>query len=318
MRSRQLCATAFCAFAVPAVVLLPRAGWLWTAVACLAVAALVLVLHALRGEKSLAEAAAAATGGKAALWALWAWNLLLLGAASRLLCGLYPGGGPIIGLLLLLLAVYAAGKGAQTVLRVSAVSFFFLIGLFALLDAFALPQLHTAWLAPVTQADGTLLPWALVPLTGVWLAREKTKPLGWCLGGGALAVLAALVTAGSLSPCVAAGLDFPFYDAAKSVSVLGAMERLEPLVSAALTAGGFSLLGLLCAVNLELWRVLVPGERRWGTPLNFLAGGTSLWCSGLIPAAILAVGNTIFWGFLPFLPLLIENQKNLRKNQKKC
>ena len=40
MRSRQLCATAFCAFAVPAVVLLPRAGWLWTAVACLAVAAL--------------------------------------------------------------------------------------------------------------------------------------------------------------------------------------------------------------------------------------------------------------------------------------
>lgn len=318
MRSRQLCATAFCAFAVPAVVLLPRAGWLWTVVTCVVVGALVFALRALRGEGSLAEAAAATPGGKAALWALWAWNLLLLGAAARLLCGLYPGGGAIIGLLLLLLAAYAAGKGVETVFRVSAVSFFFLVGLFALLDAFALPQLRAEWLEPVTRADGTLLPWALVPLAGVWLVRERTKPLGWCLGGGVFAVLAALITAGSLSPRVAAGLDFPFYDAAKSVSVLGAMERLEPLVSAALTAGGFSLLGLLCAVNLELWRVLVPGERRWGTPLNFLAGGTSLWCSALVPAAVFAAGNTIFWGLLPIFLLLIENQKNLRKNQKKC
>lgn len=313
MRSRQLCATALCAFAVPAVVLLPRVGWLWTAVACLVVTALVYVLRALRTEATPARGAARSALGRTALWALWAWNLLLLGAGARLLCGIYPDGSAIIGLLLLLLASYAADKGAETVMRVSAVVFFFLAALFAVLYAFALPQLRTDWLRPVLRSDRTLLPWTLMPLTAVWLAQGRTKPLGWCIGGVLLAVLAALVTAGSLSPTVAAGSDFAFYDAAKSVSVLGAMERFEPLVSAALTAGGFSLLGLLCAVNRELWGVLVPNGSGWASPLNFSAGGSCLWLSGAIPSAVLAVGNTIFWGLLPIAVLLVEKQKKLRK-----
>ena len=143
MRSRQLCATALCAFSVPAIVLLPRVGWLWSGLTCLAVAALVFLLRFLRSEANPAESVAKTGGGRIALWALWAWNLLLLGAGARLLCGIYPGGGAIIGLLLLLLAAYAAGKGAAIVLRVSAVSFFFLSALFAVLYAFALPQLRT-------------------------------------------------------------------------------------------------------------------------------------------------------------------------------
>lgn len=318
MRSRQLCATALCAFSVPAIVLLPRVGWLWTGLTCLIAAALVFLLRFLRAGANPAESAAKTLGGRIVLWALWAWNLLLLGAGARLFCGIYPGGGAVVGLLLLLLAAYAAGKGVSTVLRVSSVSFFFLTALFAVLYAFALPQLRAEWLRPVTRADWTLLPWALVPLTAVWLAQGRTKPLGWCIGGGLLAVLAALITAGSLSPQVAGGLAFPFYGAAKSVSILGAMERLEPLVSAALTAGGFSLLGLLCAVNQELWRVLAPGGPRWPAPLNFAAGGTCLWLSAAIPAAVTAIGSTIFWGIVPIWLLWIENQKNLRKIQKKC
>lgn len=313
MRSRQLCATAFCAFTVPAVVLLPRVGWLWTVIVCLAVTALIFLLRLLRFEATPAESAARSAAGKVALWALWAWNLLLLGAGARLLCGVYPNGSALIGLLLLLLAVYAAGRGTETVLRVSAISLFFLAALFALLYAFALPQTRAEWLRPFWHADGALLPWALVPLTAVWLVQERTKPLAWCVGGTLLAVLAALVTAGSLSPRVAVGSAFPFYDAAKSVSVLGAMERFEPLVSAALTAAGFSLLGLLCAVNLELWCVLVPTGKKWASPLNFLAGGTFLWVSGAISAVALAVGNTIFWGILPIGVLLIEKKKNFKK-----
>ncbi len=313
MRSRQLCATAFCAFTVPAIVLLPRVGWLWTVIVCLAVTALIFLLRLLRSEATPAESAARSAAGKIALWALWAWNLLLLGAGARLLCGVYPNGSALIGLLLLLLAVYAAGRGTETVLRVSAISLFFLAALFALLYAFALPQTRAEWLRPFWHADGALLPWALVPLTAVWLVQERMKPLAWCVGGTLLAVLAALVTAGSLSPRVAVGSDFPFYDTAKSVSVLGAMERFEPLVSAAMTAAGFSLLGLLCTVNLGLWRVLVTTGKKWASPLNFLAGGTCLWVSGAISAVVIAVGNTIFWGILPIAVLLIEKKKNFKK-----
>ena len=318
MCSRQLCATAFCAFTVPAIVLLPRVGWLWTVIVCLAVTALIFLLRLLRSEATPAESAARSAAGKITLWALWAWNLLLLGAGARLLCGVYPNGSALIGLLLLLLAVYAAGRGTETVLRVSAISLFFLAALFALLYAFALPQTRAEWLRPFWHADGALLPWALVPLTAVWLVQERMKPLAWCVGGTLLAVLAALVTAGSLSPRVAVGSDFPFYDTAKSVSVLGAMERFEPLVSAALTAGGFSLLGLLCAVNRELWRVLVPGEMRWSAPLNFVGGGSGLWLSAALPAALTAIGSTIFWAVLPICLLWVENQKILRKIEKKC
>ena len=237
---------------------------------------------------------------------------MLLGAGARLLCGVFPEGNVLIGLLLLLLAVYAAARGVTVLARVGAICFFFFIILYGILFGFSLPQLETRWLVPVLRADWTLLPAALLPTCALYFSagREAKGLPCWLIGGLLLTVLAGVVTAGSVSPERAVHEAFPFYGAAKSVSILGAMERLEPLVSAALTAGGFCMLGLVCALNAKLFFLLLPSAERYVPTANFLVGGTFLWVSALIPGAVLAGGTAIFWGIFPvLLPFLGARKK---------
>lgn len=321
--SRQLCALGFCAFTVPAVLILPRVGWFWATAVSAACALLLALLAALRQKGAdPAETAAGSSVGKGLLLLALGWNLLLLGASATQLCAIYPTGRtfPLIGLLLLVLAVYASQKGISAVLRVGAIVFFFLLPIYALILGFSLPKLHGEWLNPVFSARWTYFPAVLVPVTAVYLRGdwESGRVWPWLLGGVVFAGLCALSTAGSLSPAVAAGETFPFYSAAKSVSVLGAMERLEPLVSAAMTAGGFCLLALLCAANRQMLEKLFPSAGGLAAALNLLLGGAAMWLSKLIPGVVLAVGTTIFWGLFPLCILLLGARKNFKKLRKKC
>lgn len=316
--SRQLCALTFSAFTVPAIMLLPRLGWLWAGAASLGAAVAVGLLVRLGFGEKTAQSVSRHTLGKCLLAALLLWNVLALGATARLLCQSYPNGTPLIGLLLLLLAAYAASKGRRVVLRTGAIVFLLLVALYAVLIGFSLPDLRVRCLAPQRSADGRLLSAALLPVCGVWLAagEKKRAPVGWLAGGVTLALLAALVTAGGISPQVAAREAFPFYTAAKSVSIFGTLERLEPLVSAAVTAGGFCALGLLCCLNETLLTLLLPRTAQASPmqPINFFGGGACLWLAEVLPSALTAVGSTIFWGLVPFLLLLLEKTKKFKKN----
>ena len=312
--ARQLYALGFCVFTVPAILLLPRVGWLWAAITA-AVTALVcgaVILLRRKAPCPVAKLAAKSSWGKAGLTLTLLWNLLMLGCFARLLCAAYPTGSayPLVGLLLLLLAVYAGQKGPCVIASVGAIVFFFLLVFYALLFGFALPELRTQWLVPVTGATWQLLPAALAPLSVVYLSGgEKGKPLPWLLGGVALAVLAALMTAGSLSPRVAAAEIFPFYTAAKSVSILGAMERLEPLVSAALTAGGFCLLATLAAADKKIFTALLPESKASSALLQLLPALAGFWLSERFSATVLALGITIFWGIFPLGTLSLGARK---------
>lgn len=314
---RQLCALTLCAFTVPAVGLLPRAGWLWAGIAA-AVAAGLLAAGAVLCRKkggSLVELAAQSGCGRWCLRLLLIWNLLALGTAARYLCEVYPGSGafPLVGALLLLLAAYAAGKGVSAVVRAGAICFFFFVALYALLFGFSLPQMRAAWVKPVLRPAWTLLPAALAPAGALALTghcRERGRISGWLPGGMGLAVLAALVTAGCVSPEVAGAEPFAFYTMSKSISLFGAMERFEALVSAALTAGGFCLLALVCLVNAEIAKTLRQGAGKAVPAANFLLGGAAIFLGSGIPAAVMAVGTAIFWGALPLgIPLLAKRKK---------
>lgn len=315
--ARRLYALGFCAFLVPAVLHLPSAGWLWTAAASVLCALLLAVLIALRRKccHGLAEIAGRSALGRSALLLVLLWNLLLLGSAAGELCAAFPKGNtfPLVGLLLLLLAAYAAERGEAVVLRVGAIVFFALLIFFAFILGFALPKVHFAWLAPQTAVDWKRLTTVLCPTVVLYLgsSEEKAKCAPWLLLGVVFATLCAAVTAGSLSPAVASEEAFPFYAAAKSVSVLGAMERLEPLVSAALTAGGFCLLALLCAANGRILSAFLPKAEKFTALLNFALGGSTMWLAKLLPSAVIAVGTTIFWGIFPIITLSLGVRKKV-------
>jgi len=318
--ARQRYALGFSAFTVPAILLLPRTGWLWAASFAAAGAAALAAMIYLRRRtaKGLVRLAAETAAGKGALLAALLWNGLMLGRIAAYLCRAYPSGSafPLTGLLLLLLAVYAARKGAGAVLRTGAIVFLFLIAFYVIIMGFSLPDLHLSWLKPGGKPRWTALPAVLAPVCVLYLSEGEGaagKPALWLLGGVMLALLAALVTAGTVSPPVAALEPFPFYTAAKSVKILGAMERLEPLVSAALTAGGFCLLGTLCAANGKILSIFLPQPDRIAALANFLVGGGCVWLSGVVSEGVFAIGMTIFWGVFPFLTLLLASRKNTRK-----
>ena len=314
--ARQFYALGFAAFTVPAILLLPRTGWLWALIAAAAGAAVLAALLCLRRRrnKSLARLAAGSKAGKAALIAVLLWNELMLGRIAAHLCKAYPSGSayPLVGLLLLLLAVYAADRGSDAILRTGAIVFFFLVGFYLLIMGFSLPDLRLSWLKPELRPIWTTFPAVLAPVSVLYLCegeRGEGKPALWLIGGVLLALLAALVTAGSVSPPVAEREVFPFYTAAKSVKILGAMERLEPFVSAALTAGGFCLLGTLCTTNEKILSIFLPQPKKLAALTNFLVGGACLWLSAVVSEGIFAAGMTIFWGVFPFLTLLLGGRK---------
>lgn len=313
---RQLGALGFCAFSVPAVLLLPRVGWLWaTAAALLSAALLLWGLSLLRKQETgLAPYAAGCKMGKSLLVLALIWNFLLLGAAARQLCATFPDGKgtPLVGLLLLLTAAYAAGRNRGS--RIASIVFFFLLGLYGLLFGFSLPELRSEYLDPLRKTKPWQLSAALAPLCLLYLSPSKGKgAVCWCAGGILLAFVAAFMTAGILSPAVAAEEAFPLYEAAKSVSLFGVLGRLEPLVSAAVSMGGFCLLYLLCSANGSILNALIPRKKVSVAPVNFFSGLLFFWLSALVPTALTAIGTAIFWGVFPLGTLFLGYRKKLEK-----
>ena len=278
---KQYCALQFTVLSVPAILLLPQVGWLWSSAAV--VIALLLVRFAQVGAFTLP------------------WNFLALGASADLLCEAFPNSNILIGLLLLLLAAYAASKGREIVLRVAAIVFFLHIILYGLLLGFSLPNAEISFAAP-QKPFALLSVLAVVPCA--MLAPEKKS--GWKVVGAiaVFIVLTSLVGKGD------------FYAAMKSVSILGAMERLEPLVSVSVTMGGFCLLSMLCCVNEKLISQKFPEQKKWTGYLNFLLGSACIWLSRLLGTTTLAIGTAIFWGLIPLLAQSLGNSKKFEKNEK--
>lgn len=319
IRARQLCALTLSAFTLPAVVLLPRTGW---AAALLAIAVgtgvLTLLLRArAQGAATPTQALARSRSGRAVLTALLLWNFLSLGGTACQLCLAFPDGRafPLVGLLLLIVAAQAAQEGAGTVLRMGGVLALFLVGFYAILFGFSLPQVRAAWLRPAPLSNAALLSCVLTPCLALFLpVRGQARVAPWLMAGVALALGSAVLCAGSLSPERAGSEAFPFYTAIGGVRLFGVLERMEAMVSAAVCVGGFCLLALLCAVNRELLHALDFSRPRCVSAANLLLGGAAMGLVPLLPRVVFATGTTIFWGLLPIATLLVEKQKKIKKS----
>ena len=276
---RQLRALCFCGVCVPVFRLCCRTGWVWAALGS-AGAAILLTISDRTGRLCLTDRAAERTVGRLLMSVLYLALLALAGAAGAESAGAFPEtkGNLIAAWLILALAAWAAfrgpavlGRSAGILLPVSLLLYFIVLG-------FSAPQIRPERLRPSgspAEAGAVLLA-MLIPAAGLLFRpeREGSERKGslWYLLAAILATAVSAVTNGILSPAAAMQED-SFDILARSVSIMGVMQRFEALVSAAMLMSGFCLCGLFLGAAAE------TGNRLFGC-----RGQRIFLCSLPIPA----------------------------------
>lgn len=254
-------------------------------------------------------------------WGMALTAVLCLGAVVRWAQSAYPSAKNAwpLGLILLAMAAYASRGGLQPLLRTGAICFFFLVVLDTAVLAFGLGNISTVRPAVWHKLDSSVLHlvWLLLPLACSWLGTPQPSAR-WRAVWAVICVAPCLVCWLSLSGMVASGSEFPFYTLTKSISVIGVMERFEVLLSAALTAGIFCLMGIFTHICGNTLENRVPKTGKGAYILTFALGaGASLLSKTWLQAAI-AILAVIFWGIVPIATQIVGLRKKDEKNEKKC
>ena len=161
----------------------------------------------------------------------------------------------------------------------------------------------------------------LLPAAGLFLQRETVpRQSRQCWTFPAMALLgtaAAAVTGGILSPALAAE-EGSFLTLAKSVSILGVIQRFEALVSGAMVISGFSLCALLLAAAREILQTDVGAGRSPRVyPAILVPVFAAAWLVPDIAGKIGAV-CAICGGLLRIILQAVDQKKTFNKNEKKC
>ena len=267
-----------------------------------------------------------------ALWMVFYAGFLLRALAVRQMSTVYPDAGPGVFVLGMALAAAVAACGSlKAIARSAMVLRPLLVTVMLLVLALTLGNVDLGLLLPVTGRD--LLPnglaalrlsnsFAAVFLLAFLLGRTDGPParrqlLGW---GGALLGMGAAATVcclGMFGPELTAQTGYPFFLLARDVTVLGSVERVEPLVVAASLFSDFILVSallwmasrlalrllgreeapakspaLLCAALAAATAFLFPGAREdWRFWSEDLVPVLSAAFTAGVPGIALAVGK---------------------------
>ena len=313
--ARQAGAWGVCAASVPAVLTCAGLGWGWVLLGCaIAAGYYVLTQELAGGAVYLPEFTVRAFGkaaGRVVLAIGGVFTLLAAAQTARRAGNAFPDGtAELAGGVIVLLGTLAGEKGAKQAAKVCGVLFLVLAGLYTIIILAAAKNVQLRWMEPWGGARQTLevVPPLLVLTCLRFLpGRKAAVKSGWL---GLLAVCPAAfaaLTAGCLSPRLTQQLTFPFYTVSQSLSVLGVMERLEPVVSAALLLGFFALESLLLEATreqIERAAPIIAGKRWARVALGIVVFGLSFVTDG-IAAEAWALGAAVCWGIAPLLTQLI-------------
>ncbi len=301
IKDKQIGALGLCAVSVISVLFLPQLGW--TAVLPVATGALLIVTFG----KSVRNVEPTASV-KILSVPLFLWNVVMLSRVGWELSAVQRVDSLLPGLLLLLLGAYGIKKKVLPV--VGAVLIFFVIGIYGVICIFAFPNVELANLYPDHREDLTGIAYGFLPVLLLYMYKSKGRKLklAWGLGGVVLALAAAVITEGMNAP--------NFYTASMSVNLLGAMERLEPFVASAMTAGGFCLIGMLFRVNEIIWNELWEYKKNFPIEIILLLSALGMFLFTRIGVKMLDLGTTVCWGLVPIITQLVAYRKKDEKNQK--
>ena len=323
LTARQLCAALFAGLTVPLVLVGARLHWRWVLLAVLLAGLYYYIMYRTKCETPLARLMLSAFGkaGKLLLLSAAVFFVCLAGCLANRSSLSFPqtADAPLAGLALLAVSAWAAGKGIRAVVRCSAVLFVLLALLYGVVLLGSAPRVQLRWLAPAGDIRQTALFFGvlLLPTVCLYFAPQEnnTSPALWLLACGALALAASVVTAGCLSPRIAAE-EMSFYQLAQSVSLFGMVERFEALISAAFLFGAFCLTGLLLCAAREALSVLLP-HKRVPRLLPAAAAVPAALFSSAIPLWVWSLGAAIFCGIFPLLTQGIVALKKDKKISKK-
>ena len=304
VRGKQIGAWGLCAFSVPAVLYLSRCGWAPVLITLMGSGLLVTFGKSpLRGNSNMAEKVFGAV--------LFLWNTVILGKLGWELGRIQGANSQVPGLLLLILGAYAVKKRVIPV--VGAVLLFFLLGVYGTMLLFGVPNVDPTRLIPAEVEEPGALLWGLTPILLLYLNMNgegtRKRKCQWIMGSGILALGIAAITQGMGTP--------DFYTAAKSINLFGAMERLEPFVASAVTAGGFCLIGMLFRVNENIWNEILDLKKDFPIKWILILAGVGVFLIPKIGNAFLQVGMSVSWGVIPILTQLVVARKKDEKISKK-
>jgi len=291
-------------------ILLCRLNWLWVLVGGLVICLYYLYIEKRLGTAGLAEYMAG-TAGKVFAAAMIFWMVLVMGYCACLADSAFPmvDGFPGLGWVLLALSAWGSRKGARACAGCSGILCLFLLALYAVVAVFSLPDVNFSYLKPYgrwTQAVSAAVLF-LLPF-GVWMVpvgEKKGSSRIWVLLLPVLAAALSAVTAGGLSSELAQSVQVPLYELARSVSVLGVVERIEPLLSAAMTMGVFCLLtSLACACQVLADRI---EHWKWSGSFCCLMAAGGMFVARQLSGSVWVVGNLLI--FLVFPAVLVTLKK---------
>ncbi len=285
-------------------------NWAWVLGAGLLVALYYIYIDMRLHPHGVAELLPAVFGkaGKILAAIVLLWTILLMAWAANLANGAFPmvKGGPVLGWTVLALAAWGSWKGPAACARCAGVLCLFLLALYGVIGGFAIPDVQLKNLLPVgTWEDGLQALGVFLLPSAVWYlpcTRSRKKPM-WQMAlllpafGAGLAI----VTSGVLSPLLARSQAAALYTLAQSVSLFGVVERIEPLLSAAMTMGVFCLLSAMACACGQLWGQLRPW--RWSEILSCVAAAALMGWAENLDFRILALGTAVVYVLLPLLAL---------------
>ena len=296
-------------------------NWVWVLVAAILVSLYNINMEKRLPRKGVAELLPECFGiaGKILAVPVLLWSVLLMAWSANLVNRAFPmaDGEPILGWTVLALAAWGGRKGSAACAGCAGVLCMFLLALYGVIAGFAIPDIRLNNLIPAGGwEDGVaalgifLLPAAVWYLPG---SGSRGKPMWQMvlilpLFAGGLAV----VTSGVLSPLLARSQPAALYTLAKSVSLFGVVERIEPLLSVAVTMGIFCLLSALNCACVQLWAQLRPWH--WSGIICSAAAAVMMELAGKMSFWVVTAGTVAAYALLP-LVIAIKRPTNSGKTE---
>lgn len=283
-------------------------GWVWVLAGAAIVTGYDLLLDRLLPEGGLGAALCAGPGwsGRICSGLMYLWLVVELAWVGALADWAFPrtNGFPELGIVLLAVTAWGIWKGTAACARCGGVLCMAVLVLYGTVAAFALPDCRLEYGTPQGEWSETVkvVGLCLIP-TALWLLPRKKEGRGTALpftlliplGAGALA----LICGAALSPELAAAEPVALYTLAQSISLFGVMERMEPLLSAAMTMSLLALLSILAAAARTAADQILP--RRWTGAAACVLAMPVMLAARDMPWQLLAAGNGAVWVVLPLL-----------------